>query len=73
MVFDQGATVPKGRFIQPRIEAEIAFVMKSTIGGADVTRDDVLAATGFVAPAIEILDTRIVRVDAETGRDTQSL
>ena len=68
MVFAHGATVPAGRFIQPRIEAEIAFVMKSAIGGADVTRDDVLAATGYVSPSIEILDTRIVRQDAETGQ-----
>ena len=67
MVFDHGATVPKGRFIQPRVEAEIAFVMKSAIGGADVTRDDVLAATDYVAPSIEILDTRILRVDKATG------
>lgn len=67
MVFEHGATVPKGRFIQPRIEAEIAFVMKSSIGGADVTRDDVLAATDYVAPSIEILDTRILRADPETG------
>jgi len=68
MAFDHGATVPAGRFIQPRIEAEIAFVLKSAIGGADVTRDEVIAATDYVAPAIEILDTRIVRVDAETGK-----
>lgn len=68
MVFDHGATVPKGRFIQPRIEAEIAFVMKHAIGGADVSRDDVLAATDYVSPSIEILDTRITRVDAETGK-----
>lgn len=66
MVFDHGATVPKGRFIQPRIEAEIAFVMKSPIGGADVTRDDVIAAADYVAPSIEILDTRILRVDPGT-------
>ncbi|MEO1110347.1 MAG: 2-oxo-hept-4-ene-1,7-dioate hydratase [Pseudomonadota bacterium] len=66
MVFDHGATVPKGRFIQPRIEAEIAFVLKSPIGGADVTRDDVIAATDYVAPSIEILDTRILRIDPET-------
>jgi len=67
MRFEQAATVPAGRFIQPRIEAEIAFVMKDAIGGADVTREDVLAATDHVAPSIEILDTRIVRVDAESG------
>ena len=72
MVFDHGATVPAGRFIQPRIEAEIAFVMKSAIGGADVTHDDVLAATDYVAPSIEILDTRILRADPATG-DTRKI
>jgi 2-oxo-hept-3-ene-1,7-dioate hydratase len=68
MAFDTGSTVPKGRFIQPRIEAEIAFVMKSAIGGADITREDVIAATDYVTPSIEILDTRILRTDPETGR-----
>ena len=66
MAFDCGAIVPKGRFIQPRIEAEIAFVMKSSLGGGDVTREDVIAATDYVAPSIEILDTRIVRKDEQT-------
>jgi 2-oxo-hept-3-ene-1,7-dioate hydratase len=68
MQFETGATVPKGRFIQPRIEAEIAFVMKSPIGGADVSRADVIAATDYVTPSIEILDTRILRADPETGQ-----
>jgi 2-oxo-hept-3-ene-1,7-dioate hydratase len=61
MQFATGATIPSGRFIQPRVEAEIAFVMGADIGGADVTRDDVLAATDYVAPSLEILDTRILR------------
>jgi len=68
MAFENGATVPAGRFIQPRIEAEIAFVMKSPLGGNTVTRDDVIAATDYVAPSIEILDTRILRVDPDTGK-----
>lgn len=68
MAFDHGATVPAGRFIQPRIEAEIAFVLKSPLGGANVTRDDVIAATDYVAPSIEILDTRILRADPQTGK-----
>ena len=67
MVFANGAIVPKERFIQPRIEAEIAFVMKSSVGGEDVTREDVIAATDYVAPSLEILDTRILRVDPETN------
>ena len=68
MMFGHGETVPAGRFIQPRIEAEIAFVMKDGVGGETASREEVLAATGRVAPAIEILDTRIVREDAETGK-----
>ncbi len=68
MAFGNGDTVPAGRFIQPRIEAEIAFVMKDAIGSADVTRDQVLQATDYVTPSIEILDTRIKRADPETGK-----
>ena len=68
MLFADGATVPKGRFIQPRIEAEIAFVMQTPLQGRQVTRDDVLAATGHVAPSLEILDTRILRADPASGK-----
>lgn len=68
MLFESGDTIPAGRFIQPRIEAEIAFVMKYPIGGDTITRDDVIAATDFVTPSIEILDTRVQRVDAASGK-----
>lgn len=68
MLFADGAVVPKGRFIQPRIEAEIAFVMKAPLQGRNVTRADVLAATDHVAPSLEILDTRIRRMDPATGK-----
>lgn len=67
MHFDSGAEVPVGRFIQPRVEAEIAFVMKSPLSGENVTRDDVIAATDYVTPSLEILDTRILRQDPQTG------
>jgi 2-oxo-hept-3-ene-1,7-dioate hydratase len=67
MLFASGDTVPKGRFIQPRVEAEIAFVMKAPLAG-DVSRANVLAATDYVAPSLEILDTRIMRQDPATGR-----
>ncbi|NTT86819.1 2-oxo-hept-4-ene-1,7-dioate hydratase [Tabrizicola fusiformis] len=66
MLFADGATVPAGRFIQPRVEAEIAFVMRAPLAGEGVTREDVLAATGAVAPSLEILDTRILRADPVT-------
>lgn len=67
MLFENGARVPAGRFIQPRVEAEIAFVMKGPLEG-DVTREDVLAATEAVVPSLEILDTRILRADPATGQ-----
>lgn len=66
MLFENDAAIPGDRFIQPRIEAEIAFVMKSDLKG-DVGIDQVLDATHYVQPSLEILDTRIVRMDSETG------
>jgi 2-oxo-hept-3-ene-1,7-dioate hydratase len=68
MLFADGATVPKSHFIQPRVEAEIAFLMDRDLSGADVTRDEVIAATAHVAPSLEILDTRILRADPATGK-----
>jgi len=67
MAFKSGAEIPKGRFIQPRIEAEIAFVMGADLPEAP-SRDDVMAATEAVVPALEILDTRILRKDPGSGR-----
>jgi 2-oxo-hept-3-ene-1,7-dioate hydratase len=67
MLFENGATIPATRFIQPRIEAEIAFVMRTDLPQAP-SRDDVLAATDYVAPALEILDTRIFRRDPDSGK-----
>ena len=67
MFFDHGATVPMGRFIEPRVEAEIAFIMGDDLSGVNCTRDAVLAATNWVVPALEILDTLILRVDPESG------
>lgn len=68
MFFDDRGVIPKDRFIQPRIEAEIAFVMKSDLSGPDCTPDMVLAATDHVVPSLEILDTRILRVDPESKK-----
>jgi 2-oxo-hept-3-ene-1,7-dioate hydratase len=68
MHFMNGDTVPAGRFIQPRVEAEIAFVMKAPLSGLQVTRADVVAATEYVCPSLEILDTRILRADPVSGK-----
>jgi 2-oxo-hept-3-ene-1,7-dioate hydratase len=66
MFFADGGLVPSDRFIGTRVEAELAFVMKQRLAGPDCTMLDVLNATDFVVPALEILDTRIERVDALT-------
>ena len=67
MFFADGGLVPSNRFIGTRVEAELAFIMKQRLAGPGCTLFDVLNATDFVAPALEILDTRIERVDRETG------
>jgi 2-oxo-hept-3-ene-1,7-dioate hydratase len=54
------------RFIAPRVEVELAFVLKRELAGADVTVEDVLAATEYVQPAIEIIDARIEQFDRHT-------
>jgi 2-oxo-hept-3-ene-1,7-dioate hydratase len=66
MFFADGGLVPTERFIATRVEAELAFIMKHRLKGPDCTLFDVLNATDFVVPALEILDTRIQRVDPQT-------
>ncbi len=69
MLFAEGAVSRLcERFIGLRIEAELAFVLKAPLAGAHLTIEDVIAATEYVSPALEILDTRIFRVDPETKR-----
>src|SRR5258707_5043782 len=66
MFFADGGLVPSDRFIGTRVEAELAFIMKERLAGPHCTLFDVLNATDFVVPALEILDTRIERVDPVT-------
>lgn len=67
MVFQSGSTIPCERFIQPRVEAEIAFVMKHELAGDNITIEQVIEATDYLVPALEILDTRIYRKCPTTG------
>jgi len=66
MRFADGGVVPAGRFIAPRVEAELAFIMKHDLS-PDATLYDVLNATDYVVPSLEILDTRIQRRDPVSG------
>lgn len=67
MLFLDGHDIPVDRFIEPRVEVELAFILKSELRGPDCTIYDVLAATDYVTPAIEIIDARIERIDQATG------
>lgn len=65
MFFEPG-DIPTDRFIAPRVEVELAFVLKHRLEGERVSIDDVLAATEYVTPAIEIIDARIEQFDRHT-------
>ena len=67
MFVDDGGSVALGRFIRPRVEVELAFVLGSPLKGPGVTLFDVLRATEYVTPALEILDARVQMSDPETG------
>jgi len=67
MLFANKSDIPIGRFIEPRVEVELAFVLKDRLSGPDCTVPEVLKATGRIVPAIEIIDARIRRVDPDTG------
>ena len=51
--------VPAGKFLYPRVEVEVGFILADDLPGAGCTEDDVLAATAAFAPSIELIDTRI--------------
>jgi 2-keto-4-pentenoate hydratase len=53
------APIPVDRFVQPRIEPEVAFVLRRPLRGPGVTVPEAIAAVDFVLPALEIVDSRI--------------
>lgn len=59
MFFAEHAPIPIDFFVQPRIEPEVAFVLKKPLAGPGVTVFEALAAVDFVLPALEIVDSRI--------------
>jgi 2-keto-4-pentenoate hydratase len=51
--------VKAGRYLYPRVEVEVGFILSADLPGAGCTEDDVLAATEALVPSIELIDTRI--------------
>jgi 2-oxo-hept-3-ene-1,7-dioate hydratase len=65
MFFDTGSTIPSARFIAPRVEAELAFILSKPLKGPGVTLFNVLRACEYVVPALEIIDARIEQFDRD--------
>ncbi|MGO9506963.1 MAG: 2-keto-4-pentenoate hydratase [Mycobacterium sp.] len=59
MMLPNGAQVPMSSFCAPRVEPEVAFLLSAPLRGPGVSVDDVMAATEALAPALEIVDSRI--------------
>jgi 2-oxo-hept-3-ene-1,7-dioate hydratase len=71
MMFRDGQVIPANRFIKPRLEVELAFVLKDDLGGPGCNIYDVMAATDVVVPALEIIDyrTEVPRAITDTIAD----
>ena len=71
MLYRDGAQIPAKTFIKPRLEVELAFVMGEDLAGPGAQVHDVMRATEFVMPALEIIDyrTEVPRAIADTIAD----
>jgi len=69
--YSDGAKIDAGRFIKPRLEVELAFIMGDDLEGPGVKVYDVMRATEFVVPALEIIDyrTEVPRAIVDTIAD----
>ncbi|AMM92900.1 2-keto-4-pentenoate hydratase [Peribacillus simplex] len=52
--------IPRCRLIQPKVEAEVAFILKKDLHGPNITVDDVIEATDYVVASIEVVDSRVM-------------
>lgn len=68
MFFDDGAEIDVAQFSDPRLEVELAFILGAPLCGPDLSVADVLAATDYVQPAIEIIAARSHRIDPDSGK-----
>ncbi len=67
MVIADGSDIEAAKYSDPRIEVELAFILKDRLEGENVTLFDVLNATDYVVPALELISARSYRVHPETG------
>lgn len=71
MLYNDGAQIQAERFLAPRLEVELAFVMGSPLAGPNARIYDVMRVTDFVVPALEIIDyrTEVPRAITDTIAD----
>ncbi len=67
MVFPNGGSISARDFTDPRIEVEFAFILKKRLFGENVSLEEVLDATDYVSPALELIAARSYRTDPESG------
>lgn len=67
MLHESGQSIDSSRFILPRVEVELAFILDRPLEGPRVSVTDVYRATDYVTPALEIIDARIEQRDRDTG------
>ena len=77
MVYEENSTISAAAFLDPKIEVELAFILNKELKGTEVSVIDVLNATDYVVPALELIAARSFRMDPKTGyrrtvRDTIS-
>jgi 2-keto-4-pentenoate hydratase len=58
---DEGSQVSMSRLNRPMVEIELAFVLAADLGGPSVNAIDVIRATDFIVPAVEVVDSRFAR------------
>lgn len=63
MFFNDGSDIPIDRFIVPRVEVELAFVLAKPLRGPNCSLFDVYNATDYIIPALEIIDARCHGID----------
>lgn len=69
MMCVDGDVLSLDNFLQPKLESEIAFILKKDVKGPGVTALDILEATDYIVPAFEVIDSRIANWDI-TFEDT---
>ncbi|CAN7156678.1 2-oxo-hepta-3-ene-1,7-dioic acid hydratase [Bosea sp. LjRoot90] len=71
MMYRDGAQIPAANFLKPRLEVELAFVMGADLEGPGTQIYDVMRATEYVVPALEIIDyrTEVPRAITDTIAD----